>query len=119
MANHYGWEDKSEGSAPVELRNEWQDAFGLTGPGGRSYGSYIGNDGSVSIAGTRNLNYVYFNYKRGSDSSEANQYDGVFLMSEGLITLEEKANIQSVNSPLAVGALALAFIFGSRRFTNH
>lgn len=119
MASHFEWDDTAEGSAPVELRNEWQAAFGITGNGGRSYGTYIGDNGNVKMAGTRSLNYVYFNYTRSSNSAESNHYDGVFLVSSGLVTLEEKANIQSVNSPLAVGVLALAFIFGSRRFTNH
>ena len=119
MANHYGWDDKPVGSAPAELRNEWQDAFGSTGSGGRSYGNYIGDNGDVNMAGTRSLNYVYFNYTRGSDSTESNQYDGVFLVSNGPVTLEEKSNLQDVSTPFAAGTLALALMFGSRRFINH
>lgn len=120
MDNHFEWDDAAERKAPVELRDEWQAAMGATGPHGRSYGTYINNDGKARMAGARlDMNHVYFNFIRSDDSSENNRYDGVFLMSDGLVTLEEKANIQSVNSPLAVGVLALAFIFGSRRFTNH
>lgn len=119
MRNHFEWTGNIKSTAPAELRNEWQDAFGITGSLGRSYGSYIGDNGRMYMAGTRDSNNVYTSYLRNNDTTSAFQYDGVFLVSDKLVTLEEKANIQSVNSPLAVGVLALAFIFGSRRFTNH
>lgn len=106
------------GTGSAVAVDEWQSLFGLNADAGRSYGLFQSDDGNAVIAGVRNLNnYVYFGYQRSRDLDFSRDTDGVFLVSDGAVTLTEKQNASSVpvGSPV-MATLALAFAgFCSRR----
>lgn len=90
----------------------WQIHFGISGPEGRSMGRYDNGNGYSVMAGTRNSGTTYIDYSRGS-LDNSNNYDGVFLVSEGGTTLSSKLDptlggLRDVQAPSDVSVPAIA-----------
>lgn len=96
MRNYFGVEYiEGEGQktysryASGEQIDDWQYHFGITGAEGRSMGRYDNGEGQSVMAGTRNSGTTYIDYNRGTLDNDKD-YDGVFLVSEGGLTLSSQ-----------------------------
>lgn len=111
-------------------------AFGDTYTPWYSYGAYVAQDGSVKVSGAggngaQTSSVVYINYARGT-LNEGSFYDGVFLVSDGGVTLSSISNptlnannpnapvnnqlsdVSAPLSPLTIGIASLVLAFTRR-----